>query len=241
MKKINLIIVFLILTTILTAQIKYEKLNVGIHINSTHYQGDLGTEFFDIKEIDPGISISLGYYLSPTFDITTKASWSHVGFMDKKGTYGFGNQGHSDKVGYYNPASQEGWKFYGSFWNTTLNLKTKFNNGWLIKKTATVAPFIIVGIGVTRFSSVSVTDHLSKKTYQNFTLYYGGGLNFPLSEHLNIVFEVGMYAPRTDVYDGIDKNTVTWEGAANSNDKFLQYSLGLTYNFINTKRRCHWE
>ncbi len=242
MKKINLVVAFMTLATALFAQTEDSKWNVGLHLNSTHYQGDLGTEYVNFSDIDPGLSLSLGYYLSPTFDITVKAGWSYADFMDENGTYGFGNKGYSDKIGYYNKNSKEGWKFYGSFMNASANLKLKLNNGWLLKEEAKVAPFLIGGIGATRINSVSVTNKKSEDTYSKLTLYYGGGLKFHLSERLDMVLEAGIYNPMSDVYDGIDKTTAAgWDGTNHRgkeghgdvdkrNDRFLQYSIGVTYN-----------
>ncbi len=47
---------------------------------------------------------------------------------------------------------------------------------------------------------------------------------------LEVALEAGIYNPMTDVYDGIDRGTVTWNGAGDSDDEFLQYSLGLSLN-----------
>ncbi len=239
MKKISLMIAILAVTSVLFAQTKDQRWSVGLHANQTNYQGDLGNGFLRFKGIDPGVSLSLGYYLSPSFDITAKAGWSHTHFQDNDGTYAVGHKGIADLMGAHN---NENWKFYGALWNASANLKFKFNNGWLLKEEATFAPFAIGGVGVTRFESVAIMNHKHEGTYQNLALYYGAGLNVRLSERLNMVLEAGIYNPMTDVYDGITPETVpAWNGnnnmgekghgdAAKSNDEFLQYSLGFTYN-----------
>ncbi|MBS9767724.1 MAG: OmpA family protein [Flavobacteriaceae bacterium] len=221
------------------AQTKDNKWSIGLHANQTNYQGDLGNEFLKFKDIDPGVSLSLGYYLSPSFDVTAKAGWSHVDYQDKHGTFAVGHGGVADLRNYNN----ESWSFYGGLWNASANLKFKLNNGWLLKEDAFFAPFAIGGVGVTHFNMQAVTDHVVDHSYSNLALYYGGGINFRLSERLNMVLEAGIYNPMTDVYDGVDVTTAPeWNGknnnrvaeghgdVAKSNDEFLQYSIGFTYN-----------
>ncbi|PID89347.1 MAG: hypothetical protein CSB01_02475, partial [Bacteroidia bacterium] len=226
----------------LLAQTKDNKWNVGLHMNSTHYQGDLGNEFLKFNDFDPGVSISLGYYLSPTFDVTAKAGWSHVDFVDEDGTYAFGKKGYADTRPFIGGKNELGWKFYGALWNASANLKMKLNNGWLLKEEARIAPFIIGGVGVTRINTIGITEWKTDKTYSNMALYYGAGVNFHLSERFNMVFEAGVYNPMTDVYDGVNLHTAPgWNGnnhrgkeghgdAGKKDDKFLQYTLGVTYN-----------
>ncbi len=228
MKKGYLLFVLLFAYASVFAQTKDNKWSVGLHANSTHYKGDLGNEFLKFNDFDPGLSLSAGYYLSATFDIMAKLGWSHVDFLDKDGTYGFNQKGYADGIGFY---KQQGWSFNGNLWNISTNLKLKLNNGWFLKEEATVAPFFIGGVGLTRIKQISTREKIyGEKTHSNFALYYGAGINFRLSERLNIVFEAGIYNPMTDVYDGIDEETVTYENVSEDNDKFLQYSLGVSYN-----------
>ncbi len=210
------------------AQSKDNRWAIGLHTNHTEYQGDLGNEFLTFEDIDPGIGISLGYYLSPTFDITAKITYFDVDYKDdtdKIGTYG-SSDGYASQWGM--PIGP--WGFNGDMWANTLNLKVKFNNGWLLKEEAKIAPFVIGGVGETRIHSESSRTERHSKQYHNLDLYYGAGINFRLSEKANLVLEAGIHNPMTDVYDGIDKGTVTYPGAATSDDEFLQYSLGFTYN-----------
>ncbi len=228
MKKLSLIFAFVAITSVLFAQTKDHRWAVGLHATQTNYQGDLGNEFLRFNDIDPGVSLSLGYYLSPTFDITAKAGWGHVDYKDINGTYAKCRGGVADVMGTYN---KESWSFYGGLWNASANLKLKFNNGWLLKEDSFISPFLIGGLGFTRFQSVAVINHIHKGTYTNFALYYGAGLNVRLTERLNMVLEAGIYNPMTDVYDGVEEKTVpVWNGVKESNDEFLQYSIGFTYS-----------
>lgn len=237
MKFLAVFTVMFLVGSSLFAQTKDNRWAVGLHTNITEYRGDLGMNgFFKFENLNPGAGLSLAYYLSPTFDISAKGTWSHVAHEDKTGTFAKGAKGYADLVGTYN---NENWSFYGGLWTATANLKMKLNNGWLFKEDATIAPFIIGGVGVTRIDQTSVKNYVSSKKYSNLALYYGAGFNLRLSERLNMVLEAGLYNPMTDVYDGVDATTAPgWVPANNSvggdvsasDDQFLQYSLGFTYN-----------
>ncbi len=238
MKKSYLLFVLLFVCMSAFAQTEDNKWGVGLHINSTHYQGDLGNEFLKFSDFDLGLNLSLGYYLSPTFDVTGKIGWSHTDFSAEKGTYAFGKRGYADSRPFIGGKDEPGWKFYGSLWSASANLKFKLNNGWLLKEDSKLAPFVIGGLGMTHISTVGVGEWLTDKTYSNVALYYGLGLNYRLSERFNMVFEAGIYNPMTDVYDGVttwtapgwDSNNDKRGNVGDSNDKFLQYSLGVSYN-----------
>ncbi|PVX51785.1 thrombospondin type 3 repeat-containing protein [Balneicella halophila] len=239
MKKFSLLaIAFLTLFTMSFAQTEDNRWNVGLHFNLNAYQGDLGNGFFDFDEIweDQGVGLSVGRYLSPSFDVTGKVTYFHLDYRDVDGTYGKGNGGYADYLG----APYGDWRFNGDMWTATANLKFKFNNGWLIKEDAVVGPFVIGGVGVTRIHSESFRNTWrNSKNYSNLAFYYGGGFNFRITERWNMVLEAGIYNPMTDVYDGIDPHTAPgWTADMNdkggdagaSDDLFMQYSLGVTYN-----------
>ncbi len=127
---------------------------MGLHTNFTEYQGDLGNEFLEFKDIDPGIGLSVGYYLSPSFDLTAKMTYFDVDYKDTDGTYGAGNRGYAQKVG----TPYGDWGFNGDMWAGAANLKFKFNNGWLLGENAVVAPFAIGGVGFTHIHSESTRN-----------------------------------------------------------------------------------
>lgn len=227
MKRVSFMIACLAIFSVLSAQTKDSRWAVGLHGNITDYKGDLGGRIFSFENMKAGGSLSLAYYLSPTFDITAKGSYATSERFDDNGTYSKGGNGYADRIG--TPLGD--WGFENTMWQATANLKMKLNNGWLFSEDAVIGPFFIGGVGVTRSESEMTRTTHSEKTYSNLTFYYGGGLNFRLSERLNMVLEVGVYNPMTDVYDGIDATTAPgWKGAGTSDDKFFQYSLGLNFN-----------
>ncbi len=233
LKFLAIFTVALLVGSSLLAQTEHNKWNVGLHANLTGYQGDLGNGFLSLRNMGSGIGLSASRYLSPYFDVTGKLGWSTVKFRDTDGTYAY-NGGYAKLVG-----NRYGdWRFDGDLLSASANLKIKSNNGWLLKEETGIAPYLIGGLGFTHFNGTSTQNVIRDTSDSNFTLYYGAGVNFRLSERLNLVLEAGIYNPMTDVYDGIDKNTASgWNGANNvkgnagdSNDQFLQYSIGLTFS-----------
>lgn len=208
------------------AQTADSKWNIGLHMTQTEYRGDLGNGFFDFDDFDPGVMLNVGYYLSPTFDLNARFGYAEVDYTDENGTYGVGNGGYADLLN-----SPRSWGFDGNLWNASLNLKLKFNNGWFFSEDAIVGPFINGGVGMTYMDVDHQRIYGQSKEYSNLALNYGGGFNIRLGERLNMVLEANVINPTTDVYDGVDVSSAPgWEGADKSDDRFLQYSVGFTYN-----------
>ncbi|PVX51071.1 thrombospondin type 3 repeat-containing protein [Balneicella halophila] len=224
----------LFLSSSVFAQTEDNKWNIGLHLTQTEYQGDLGNGFLKFDDFDPGVMLNVGYYLSPTFDLNARFGYAQVDYTDDNGTYGVGNGGYADLLG-----SNRSWGFDGDFMNASLNLKMKLNNGWLFREDAVVGPFINGGVGMTYMDVDHKRIYGQSKTYSNMALNYGGGFNFRLGERFNMVLEANVINPMTDVYDGVDAGTAPgWTAdmndkggdAGESDDMFLQYSVGFTYN-----------
>ncbi len=225
LKFLAIFTVALLVSSSLLAQTEHNKWNVGLHANFTGYKGDLGNGFFSTRNMSLGTSLSASRYISPYFDVTGKIGWSEVKFRDTDGVYAY-NGSYAQSVG-----TQNGdWRFKGDLFNVAANLKLKSNNGWLLKEETGIAPYLIGGLGFTYFNGTSTKNMVTDNSDSNFTLYYGAGVNFRLSERLNLVLEAGIYNPMTDVYDGIDEKTVSYANVDDSNDHFLQYSVGLTFS-----------
>lgn len=232
----TMVVFTLFVSSTLFAQTKDNRWSVGLHLVQNNYKGDLGPGFLEFQKVNPGVGLSLSYYLSSTFDVSAKVTWAHTAYEDLTGTYAYNHGGWADKIGTHN---KNNWRFYGGLWTATANLKMKLNNGWLLKEEAKIAPFIIGGVGMTRFDQTTVWRTVTEKVYSNLALYYGAGFNIRLSEKLNMLVEAGIYNPMTDTYDGVsgDAGGIAegWKGASESDDQFLQFSVGLTYNLGSKK------
>lgn len=226
MKKLLLITFFVIFSFLTFAQNSFHRWAVGVHMNTTAYQGDLGNGFLDFGNFKPGVTFSASCYLTPVLDVFAKVAYAQSQYIDEDGTYKKGGGGYADGVG-----TQFGsWAFKNQMWMSSLNAKAKFNNDWILPEDSFIQPYLILGIGFTRSESETYRNTKSNKVYTNFTYSYGLGTDFRLSNVWELVIEAGIHNPTTDVYDGIDKTTAKgWAGVSDSRDEFLQYSIGIRY------------
>ncbi len=188
------------------AQNADRKWGVGLYFGFTDYKGDLGNDFWEFKNANPLIgSATLSCYLNPSFDGVLRLSLSNVESGNTLGNF-------------------DDWLF-----NSNLNLKYKFNNGYLLKEDATISPFLVAGIGLSHVKAEGVfMGNNFDKTYNNMNFYYGGGLNFRIDEKWSVAVESGVFYPLNDKYDGYKNKTRDTESY---HDKFLHTTVGVVYNF----------
>jgi outer membrane protein OmpA-like peptidoglycan-associated protein len=110
-----------------------------------------------------------------------------------------------------------------------LKLRYKFNNGYIFKEDAAIAPFLMGGIGVTRINSRVDTELsdavISDKLYKaNAAL--GVGILFQLTDRVGVEVANTINAPMFDGWDGITQG---------NNDLYLQHSAGLIFNLKKPK------
>ena len=111
---------------------------IGLHVTASEYDGDLnGNEhhFYSFKDQQVGGAISLQQYLNPSFNLVEKISFNQVRYQDDAETQGVD----------------------ADFWVVNLKLKYKFNNGYIFKESAAIAPFLVAGIGGTYIDSKQYT------------------------------------------------------------------------------------
>jgi len=179
---------------------------IGFHITMSEYDGDLnGNEhhFYDFKYRQVGAALSLQQYLNPSFNLVEKASFSQVRGQNDLATAGVD----------------------ADFYTVNLKLKYKFNNGYLLKEEAAIAPFLVAGIGGTYIDSkqykeltaLPITDGEIKGN-----LAAGAGILFQFNDRVGLELANTINAPLYDGWDGIKKG---------GNDLYLQHSAGLIFNF----------
>jgi len=248
MKKLTNILILIVLSLItinpLLSQIKDQPWSVGLHANLTTYQGDLGNYWFDFGGSKLGFAVTGTRYINPFLDVRAKISYTGLEIYDEDGTYAEGFGGYADLIG----TPYGSWGFDGKLLAYTLNLVFKFNNDLLLDEDQALRPFLIAGIGETRFKTDIRRDILATKRYKNRDFYYGLGCKYAIEDKYNIILEVGFHNNINDDLDGLTETSAPgWSNAGNkvpnsrgssgpigsvgsSNDQFLQFSLGLTYN-----------
>ena len=202
------------LTVDVNAQNADKKWGIGFYTGFHNYKGDMADDFWDFSSInEPFISsATLGRYLDPSFDAVLRLSYFNVKSEWKSGGY------------------LDDWIF-----SSTVNLKYKFNNGYLFKEDAIISPFLVGGIGYINADTKGrykgkYRIFNFKKEYRNVNFHYGGGLNIRVSDAVSIILETGIYYPLNDRYDGFKNKKYT----ELYNDKFLHNAIGVVFSFGNS-------
>ncbi len=212
MKATLLVVMAMFATFAVKAQNTDYKWGVGVQGTFNDYKGDVANDFSFTNFENMGGAISLGRYLNSSFDVVGRLSL-------------FGVESGSNKAGWSNVKVDIG------FINATAALKYKFNNGYIFKEDAFLAPYVVLGTGLSfvnlnsRFpGNVAFKD--DKEIGQHF--YYGAGLNIRINPRWTVNLETSVFYAMKDFYDGLADRE---KDADFYNDKFLQNSIGVTYNF----------
>jgi OOP family OmpA-OmpF porin len=190
----------------LQAQNADNKWGIGAHLGVMEYNGDFANQFYSFKQ-GYAVGGSVSRYLNPSFDAMLHFFYDGV---------------NSNDLGRFGQAT---WlDFYSHMYNLNLLAKYKFNNGYILKETAIVAPFILAGLGgnMAKTSGTGPTGAFDE-TYFNPNIYGGLGVNFRITPGISLAVQSSFMTPFNDKIDG-------WypDVAANkSPELFLENSVGV--------------
>lgn len=207
---------FLLLTAVLllgiaalNAQNADNKWGIGAHFGLMEYEGDYAHGFYSFKP-NIGFGASIARYLNPSFDLL--------------GHFYYGNtQSANARRRTVMPPYLD---FESKMYNLNLLVKYKFDNGYLLKESARLAPYVLAGIGGNMASASGTGENNLPFTDQKYTapnVYGGLGLNFRISPLLSVVVQSSIMMPLVDKIDG-------WypDIEANKNvDFFMENSVGV--------------
>ena len=177
---------------------------IGFHAAVNEYDGDINGNkhhFYQFDDLKLGGALSLQQYINPSFNLMQKFSFNRMVYRNSDQTAGLS----------------------ADIFVLNLKLRYKFNNGYIFKEDAAIAPFLMGGIGVTRINS-RVETELSSATIED-KLYkanvaLGAGILFQLTDRVGLEVANTINAPLYDGWDGITKG---------DNDLYLQHSMGLIF------------
>jgi len=204
--------VLLLGMTALNAQNAEHKWGFGAHFGVMEYDGDYDSQFYSFTQ-GYAVGASLTRYLNPSFDL--------MGHF-------FYDQAHAN----------DSWKsqmptwlsFTSDMFNLNILAKYKFNNGYLLKEKAFLAPYLLAGVGGNYASDTSGIGEKGSLKGQKIlapNLYAGVGLNIRLNHNFSLIAQTSIMMPFTDLIDGSNGSVapVSKMGA----DKFLENSFGLYF------------
>jgi OmpA-OmpF porin, OOP family len=178
--------------------------SLGAHVTFSEYAGDLNGDqyhFYNYESPKLGGAVSLQHYLNPSFNLMEKLSFNQVRYQ---------NRDHTEGVD-------------ADIFALNVKLKYKFNNDYILKETAVIAPYIVAGIGGTYIESKRYTYQdksvISDGEFQG-NLAVGAGILFQLSDRLGFEIANTLNMPLDDTWDGVDEG---------NNDVYLQQSAGFIF------------
>ena len=194
MKKVLTLIFAVVIGLSVFSQNESHKWAIGGGISATDFSGPLTKSYFDFDNYKGAGRVFVGRYLNPSFNL--------------KADFTFGKSWFPTITAY--PEVQPDVYELRHLYDMGLNIEYKFNNGYIFKENAVIAPYIHTGFG---FNSVVDYDF---NTYVPF----GIGLNIRPADWLTINVQSTYKLNIDNSYD------------------YTQHSASLVYNFGkgNTKK-----
>lgn len=160
------------------AQTSEYKWNIGLHLGTSQYSGDLANDIlnFNQKSLQNNTvgGISVSRFLSPSFDLN---------FLGNLGA-----------VGYY----QGNTTFKQEILNLNGQLRYKLANGYILEEKSLFRPFVFAGFGMERYKPLNGSG-----TGTNIEPSGNGGLgvSMMLSDRLSLYYQAGYYYMFSDSRD----------------------------------------
>ncbi|RAW02003.1 OmpA family protein [Pseudochryseolinea flava] len=202
-KKITLS--FMSLSLLLINVVLAQSGALGFHVTMSEYDGDLNGNkhhFYSFPSKQVGGAVSLQQYLNPSFNLVEKISFNQVRYQNDAGTEGFD----------------------ADFYVLNLKFKYKFNNGYIFKEDAAIAPFLVAGAGGSYIDSKQYSELASEPITDGeikANLAAGVGILFQFNDRFGLEVANTINAPLFDSWDGVKSG---------GNDLYLQHSAGLVFN-----------
>lgn len=207
------VIVTLLINTSLSSQTADHKVAYGISGISTEYYGDYGIGFLRFDRIYAGLGLSMGKYLSPSFDM--------------------GVQGSLGKYGYFTSITD---RFYGNKFDLSIYGHYKLNNGHILGKYDKLSPFFSFGLGFATYSRDPERDFGTFPTIitggVDLILPVGVGLKYQISESLALQYQ---YQYNFTSHDDRDENRrfpFPLNEIRIGNDAYGKHIISLVFSFV---------
>jgi outer membrane protein OmpA-like peptidoglycan-associated protein len=205
-KQLLLLGMALLSFTIGRSQNAENKWGIGAHLGVMEYNGDYANEFYTFKQ-GYAVGASLARYINPSFDGVLHFFYDGV---------------RSNDLGRLGAAT---WlDFYSHMYNLNILAKYKFNNGYLLKESARLAPYLLGGIGgnLAKTSGTGPSGAFAE-SYINPAVYAGAGLNLMITPGISLAVQSSFMTPFNDKIDGWYPNVAGNKGP----EMFLENSVAV--------------
>ena len=200
------------------AQTADRKFGVSGYVSTLQYRGDLGSNFWDLRNASYGGGLTLTRYISKGLDINLSGNQAVLRYP-----------GDGSSFTGQNPAATNDKRFSANLTSLGLGFKLKLP----VKDEFFVHPYILLQPGLT----LVYTDRYASRTAANSHTSYGSfdgqvalGLDFHLTPGFGLFVQAGQH------YLDRDDNRLDGVGTGAGNfwdkyDRYMQFSAGLTANF----------
>lgn len=144
MKKIFIVLVALLATTAVFSQNEVKKWGVGGGISAIDFSGPITKSYFDFDEYKGSGRIFVGRYLNPSFNAKLDFTFGKVWFP---------------AFDIYPEVTPDLYQLR-HIYDAGLTFEYKFNNGYIFKESAVLAPYIFTGFGMNSIVDYDVNTYV---------------------------------------------------------------------------------
>lgn len=200
---------------LLFGQTKQHPWNIGVHFGNEQWNGDIGDASYNFtKAFYMFGGITVGRYISPSFDGVLTLNAGEIGYWN-----------NGDSILYEN--KKFGGNFYGNHYNGYAVMRYKFNNGYILKENARIAPYAFIGLGFSWMYGSRIYYEYNGKIVsggygQDLTVPTGVGVSVRIKDRIHAYLQTAFMYSDHDTRDGIN---------IRNNDGFVLNQIGVTYDF----------
>jgi OOP family OmpA-OmpF porin len=206
------------------AQNADRKWGISGYVSALQYRGDLGSNFWDLRNQPYGGGLTLSHYISKGFDLNLSANQGLLRYPSESGTFTSPNGNNANAR-----------RFSANMTTLGLGFKLKFP----LKDEAIIHPYILLQPGLAVVYSDRYAGYSATASHTSFGSFDGQaalGLDFRLSPGFGLFVQAGQhFLDRDDNrLDGVGGNPDN-DGFFDQYDRYMQFSAGLTANFGKAK------
>lgn len=196
------------------AQTPDQRTAISISANTLQYKGNFGSQYWNNEDNwKLGAGFSLSRYLTSGLDVGLHLNYGKIDFNTPNAAPNFGSFFSANVV------------------NANVGLKLKLNNGWALKETGFLQPYLLIAPGAALVSSDGLLNRNGTTTYFDdsktyFDVHGAAGITFRISESVGLFVQTGQHFPLNANFDMVparDDNSI--------DDRYLQHTAGLTVAF----------
>ena len=202
------------------AQSADHKFAIGLYTTTLQYRGDLGSNFWNTRNLPFGGGLSLTQYVSKGLDLGLSFNYAKLRYPAEAGTY-TGN------------TTVNGQRFDAELYSGGLDIKLKLP----IKDAFFVHPYILLQPGFSWTLANRTASPTAANSFTRFGAFDGQaglGLDFRLGSAATLFVQAGQHYFLADDAR-LDGSAARNDGFWDSHDRYMQFSAGLRANLGKAK------